>query len=306
MKKTVAWLLSLVLLVGVIAGATVLYNNLSKEYEGENLNTDFGDFLMNTETNDSNNHSSVASSTSESKKTDFESTSVSSVTNNTESVSTESVSTENESTQSESTRSESTSSEGVTSESTQQTTATETTESESTQSQSTATETTESESTQSQSTATETTVTQSSKPEDHRLKAPDFTVLDENGNAVKLSDFRGKPIVLNFWATWCYYCKVEMPDFNQAYEKYSDIQFLMVNATDGVNETIDGVKKFVADAGYDFDVFFDTEYHAINAYHVTGFPSTFFIDAEGYLIARASGMINYATLEKGISMIRNQ
>ena len=65
--------------------------------------------------------------------------------------------------------------------------------------------------------------------------APDFTVTDENGKEVKLSDFKGKPAVLNFWATWCYYCKEEMPDFNTAYKKYPEVQFLMVNATDGVS-----------------------------------------------------------------------
>ncbi len=133
--------------------------------------------------------------------------------------------------------------------------------------------------------------------------APDFTVFDAGGNEVKLSDYRGKPVVLNFWATWCYYCKVEMPDFDKAYEKYPDVQFLMVNATDGVQETMASAKEYIEQEGFGFDVFFDTQLDAVNAYYVTGFPSTFFIDKNGNLVTRSSGMLDFETLEKGIQMI---
>ena len=132
----------------------------------------------------------------------------------------------------------------------------------------------------------------------------DFTVLDENGNEVKLSDFLGKPIVLNFWATWCTYCVREMPDFQAAYEKYPDVQFVMVNVTDGYYETIDSAKQFVAEKGFTFPIFFDTESSATTAFKVTGYPQSYFIDANGNLVAHAQGMISMETLEKGISMIR--
>ncbi|MBQ8311568.1 MAG: TlpA family protein disulfide reductase [Clostridia bacterium] len=133
--------------------------------------------------------------------------------------------------------------------------------------------------------------------------APDFTVLDGNGNEVQLSDFLGQPVVLNFWATWCYYCKVEMPDFDRAYAEYPEVQFLMVNATDGVEETVESAKKYVADEGYAFDIFFDTAFDAINAYGISGFPTTFFIDANGDVVTYRKGMINYETLVSGIGMI---
>ena len=142
--------------------------------------------------------------------------------------------------------------------------------------------------------------------ENNTQPAPDFTVLDQEGNEVKLSDFKGKPVVLNFWATWCYYCKEEMPDFNTAAENYPNVQFLMVNATDGVQETKEKAEKYVAEQGFTFDVFFDTKLEAVNNYYVTGFPATFFIDAQGNLITRASGMIDYATLVKGIEMITEE
>lgn len=133
--------------------------------------------------------------------------------------------------------------------------------------------------------------------------APDFTVFDEEGNEVKLSDYRGQPVVLNFWATWCYYCKVEMPDFDKAYEKYPDVQFLMVNATDGAQETMDSAQKYIKQEGFRFDVFFDTNLEAVNAYYVSGLPSTFFIDKNGNLVTRSSGMLDLETLEQGIQMI---
>lgn len=133
--------------------------------------------------------------------------------------------------------------------------------------------------------------------------APDFTVFDEEGNEVKLSDYRGQPVVLNFWATWCYYCKVEMPDFDKAYEKYPDVQFLMVNATDGAQETMDSARKYIKQEGFRFDVFFDTNLEAVNAYYVSGLPSTFFIDKNGNLVTRSSGMLDLETLEQGIQMI---
>lgn len=144
---------------------------------------------------------------------------------------------------------------------------------------------------------------QGQSAEESEYAAPDFTVLDVDGNEVQLSDYRGKPVVLNFWATWCYYCKVEMPDFDTAYEKYPDVQFLMVNATDGVQETMASAKEYIAQEGFKFDVFFDTELDAVNAYYVTGFPSTFFIDKTGDLVTYSSGMLDLETLEKGIQMI---
>lgn len=150
---------------------------------------------------------------------------------------------------------------------------------------------------------TENNGTQAKTQNQNDYTAPDFTVLDYEGNEVKLSDYKGKPVVLNFWATWCYYCKEEMPDFNVAYEKYPDVQFLMVNATDGVQETVSTAKKYVEDEAFTFPVFFDTEGDAVNAYYVSGFPSTYFINAKGELVTYANGMLDLETLEKGIEYI---
>lgn len=134
--------------------------------------------------------------------------------------------------------------------------------------------------------------------------APDFTVLDGEGKEVKLSDFFGKPIVLNFWASWCPPCKAELPDFEDACKKYEgEVVFLMVNMTDNQMETVEVAKDFIKTYGYDFPVYFDVDYQAAMVYGVRSIPQTYFINAEGEAVASATGMISADQLEQGIGMI---
>lgn len=134
--------------------------------------------------------------------------------------------------------------------------------------------------------------------------APDFVVYDLQGNPVKLSDFFGKPIVLNFWASWCGPCKMEMPDFNEKYLELGDkVQFLMVGITDGSRDTVEKASGFIAQTGYQFPVFYDTDLDASNTYRVSSIPTTYFIDARGNVLTRAVGMLSAAGLQSGIDLI---
>lgn len=132
-------------------------------------------------------------------------------------------------------------------------------------------------------------------------QAPDFTALDMEGNKVSLSDYIGKPIVVNFWATWCGPCKMELPAFENAYNEYGEeVTFLMVNMTDGERDTEGSVKAFIEDNGYTFPVFFDTKFSAASAYNVTGIPMTLYINADGTLADSHVGMIQEKALVKAI------
>ena len=137
-----------------------------------------------------------------------------------------------------------------------------------------------------------------------RIQAPDFTVYDAQGSEVKLSDYFGKPIVLNFWASWCGPCKMEMPDFNEkSQELAGEVQFLMINMTDGSRETVETASVIIEEQGYTFPVFFDTASSAAYTYGVYYLPTTFFIDAEGYAVAQATSTIDADTLQRGIDLI---
>ena len=136
------------------------------------------------------------------------------------------------------------------------------------------------------------------------VEAPGFTVYDPDGNAVTLESLRGKPVIINFWATWCGYCVMEMPDFQAAYEEFGDqIHFMMINVTDGFQETESVARAFVAGRGFTFTVYYDLDLSAANAYGVGSMPVTYFIDAEGMAVAYGRGALDAASLRQGIDML---
>ena len=127
---------------------------------------------------------------------------------------------------------------------------------------------------------------------------------DLNGNEVSLYDYLGKPVVLNFWATWCGPCQSEMPAFDQMYQKYNNqVTFLMVNVTDGSRDTVESVTAFYKDSGYTFPIYFDTTLEASMTYGAYSIPLTFFIDAEGNLLYNQMGAISEDTLAQCMELL---
>lgn len=136
-------------------------------------------------------------------------------------------------------------------------------------------------------------------------QVPDFTVYDAEGKEVALSEQFGKPVIVNFWASWCGPCTSELPHFQEAYENYGEeITFMMVNMTDGMQETVEGAKAFVEEQGFTFPVYYDTAQNAAITYGVSSIPATYFVMADGMGGAYALGYLSPENLEQGIEIIK--
>ncbi|WP_099158198.1 TlpA family protein disulfide reductase [Virgibacillus ndiopensis] len=108
--------------------------------------------------------------------------------------------------------------------------------------------------------------------------APDFQLKTLAGETIKLSDLRGKKVMVNFWATWCPPCKEEMPEIQRFYEKYKDeIKIIAVNTESNVGK----VRKFVDEYGYSFSVLLDKDMSVSDNYMVSALPTTYFIGTDG-------------------------
>ncbi|WP_173917502.1 redoxin domain-containing protein [Halobacillus sp. Marseille-Q1614] len=121
--------------------------------------------------------------------------------------------------------------------------------------------------------------------------APEFTLETLEGETVKLSDYRGEKVLVNFWATWCPPCRAEMPDMQKFYED-TDIEILAVNLTETESSRMD-VDPFVQDFGLTFPILMDKDLDVMGLYQVGPVPTSVFIDPEGKVQSVMLGAMNY-------------
>ncbi|MCZ8523042.1 MULTISPECIES: redoxin domain-containing protein [Paenibacillus] len=115
--------------------------------------------------------------------------------------------------------------------------------------------------------------------------APDFSAVLTDGSEVKLSDYRGKGVLLNFWGTWCEPCVHELPRLNEAYRAVPGVELLAVNA----GESKGSMEEFAVSHGLTFPMVQDPSGETADQYGVTGLPATFLIDAHGRFVKRVDG-----------------
>ncbi|MCC6544562.1 MAG: TlpA family protein disulfide reductase [Nitrospirae bacterium] len=125
------------------------------------------------------------------------------------------------------------------------------------------------------------------------LEAKEFTLKDVSNKQVNLKDFRGKVIMLNFWATWCGPCREEMPSMEKLYRQFKGKGFVILAVASG--EDINSVNKFIKHYNLTFPALIDSDYKVSDNYKVWALPTTYFINSKGQIIGKAQGGRNWDT-----------
>ncbi len=132
-------------------------------------------------------------------------------------------------------------------------------------------------------------------------QAPDFLLMDLEQNPVRLSELRGKPVVLNFFASWCSPCLQELPLIQEAHVKFGDGQIVIVGI--GYQDSRYAIETLAEDVGLSFTIVIDGDNSVGQAYRVIGPPYTFFIDTEGVVIEVVSGAMETEALELNLAAL---
>jgi len=117
--------------------------------------------------------------------------------------------------------------------------------------------------------------------------APEFSLEDLNGRNVSLSSFRGKPVLLNFWATWCPYCRKERVHLDKLYEEYSDKNLVIVSIS--IDRSLETLKQFMKKNSAQFIILYDRQGRVSSTFHVAGLPTSFLIDRNGIIKRKFTG-----------------
>lgn len=135
-------------------------------------------------------------------------------------------------------------------------------------------------------------------------RAPSFTLSTLDGKTVSLEDYKGKKILLNFWATWCPPCKAEMPDMQEMYEENKEKDFVVL----GVNVTVteknaDDVSTFVEDYQLSFPILMDVKGKVAHQFEILSYPTSYFIDSDGVIRGKVIGALSKETMYKEMSLL---
>ena len=138
-------------------------------------------------------------------------------------------------------------------------------------------------------------------PSNSRKMAPDFTLTDSNGASIRLSDYKGKVVLLDFWATWCHGCKLEIPWYMEFQQKYKDKGLSVI----GVAMDEDGwksVKPFIEKTKINYAIVVGNQQLA-SKFGADSLPVTLLIDREGKIAESHAGMVDKAAFEKDLQML---
>ncbi len=131
--------------------------------------------------------------------------------------------------------------------------------------------------------------------------APSFSLPASDGSMIELEGLRGKPIVLNFWASWCGPCEAEMPELQAAYARYGSKDLVVLGVNQGEDDAI--VKDYMQRLGITFPVALDRQLIAAGRYKIESLPTTFFIDRNGIIRDQVVGQMNTAVLQQHLRSI---
>lgn len=135
--------------------------------------------------------------------------------------------------------------------------------------------------------------------------AVDFTLTTLDGQTVKLSDYRGKKVLLNFWATWCPPCKVEMPHMEKFYKDYQDKQVVILGVNLAHTESsVEDVQRFVKNYGLTFPIVSDEKGKISSRYQVVAYPTSYVIDSQGVIRNKFQGAINEEMMIKTFKALK--